>query len=156
MNTEELLKAIEQERQTIWPTDTGKMAPSTVPTDLEQGWLNALTWMERYIKSLPAEQPSEELEREIKLYQLRNPVINHQEKSLNDLVKRVAIYFTQWQKEQILKNSVAVDIWESSFSGECYIHNKAILDDLINRACQQGETVRIAIIKETTNYAERD
>ncbi len=61
-----------------------------------------------------------------------------------------------WQKEQILKNSVAVDIWESSFSGEHYIHNQAILDDLINRACQEGETLRVAIIKETTNYAERD
>jgi len=50
-------------------------------------------------------QPNEDLEREIKLYQLRNPVINHQEKSLNDLVKRVAIYFTQWQKEQTINKA---------------------------------------------------
>lgn len=62
MNKEELLKAIEQKRQEIWPTDTGEMKPATVPNNLESGWINALTWMERYIKSLPAEQQSNSLD----------------------------------------------------------------------------------------------
>ena len=55
MNKEELLKAIEQKQQEVWPTDTGEMAPATVPNNLEQGWLNALTWMEDFINSLPAD-----------------------------------------------------------------------------------------------------
>lgn len=63
MNKEELLKAIEQKRQAIWPTDTGEMKPATVPNNLEQGWLNALTWMERHIKSLPYEQQSSSLDK---------------------------------------------------------------------------------------------
>ena len=63
MNKEELLKAIEQKRQAIWPTDTGEMAPATVPNNLEQGWLNALAWMKRYINSLPAEKQSNSLDK---------------------------------------------------------------------------------------------
>lgn len=62
MNKEELLKAIEQKRQAIWPTDTGEMKPATVPNNLESGWLNALTWMMGYINSLPAEQQSDSLD----------------------------------------------------------------------------------------------
>ena len=40
------------------------------------------------------------LETEIRLYQLRNPIINHQENSLNDYMRRVATYFSEWQKKQ--------------------------------------------------------
>ena len=60
---EKILKAINQKQQEIWPTDTGEMAPATVPFAVEQGWLNALKWMEDFINSLPAEQPSKDLEK---------------------------------------------------------------------------------------------
>ncbi len=63
MDKEELLKAIEQKRQAIRPTDTGEMKTGTVPNKiyyLEQGWLNALKWMEDLINSLPTE-PNEDL-----------------------------------------------------------------------------------------------
>ena len=63
MNKEELLKAIEQKRQAIRPTDTGEMKTGTVPNKiyyLKQGWLNALKWMEDLIDSIPLEVAEKE------------------------------------------------------------------------------------------------
>lgn len=73
-------------------------------SDYQHGYDEFYTQIKTFINSLPAE-PSEDLEKEIKLYQLRNPFINHQEKSLNDLIKRIAIYFAQWQKEQVIEKA---------------------------------------------------
>ena len=113
MNKEELLKAIEQKRQAIWPTDTGEMAPANVPNNLEQGWLNALVWIERYIKSLPAEQPSEELEEAANKYADDNPslCLENDGGIYEDFAapRRNFIAGAQWQKEQMLKSAIKID-----------------------------------------------
>ena len=100
MNKEELLKAIEQKRQAIWPTDTGEMAPATVPTDLEQGWLNALKWMENLINSLPAEHTSEELEYLATSLEETIGTSPHSRETIISYLQQAA----QWQKEQMMKN----------------------------------------------------
>lgn len=148
MNTEELLKAIEQERQAIWPTDTGKTAPPTVPTDLEQGWLNALTWMERYIKSLPAEQPSEDLEEAAQNHAKEMYGENYMDfVYTQDAAFKAMSNFkfgAQWQKEQLMKNAV-----ETKVKG-C-IDGKGIFIDTeipIGIDVNEDDKVKIIIIKE--------
>lgn len=47
---------IERQREEIRPTDTGEMKVVGTPTQLEQGWLNALSWMEKVLDTLQ-EQP---------------------------------------------------------------------------------------------------
>lgn len=119
MNKEELLKAIEQKRQAILPTDTGEMAPANVPNNLEQGWLNALKWMEDLINSLPAEQPSEDLDIDEELKRFFE--INNLFVDANDLqtvrhcngspvdkryyFEDIARHFAQLQKHQTIKKA---------------------------------------------------
>ena len=100
MNKEELLKAIEQKRQAIWPTDTGKMDPATVPNNLEQGWLNALRWMENFINTLTTEQPSEDLEKEID--RVIKEVVTPE--TLRDYIMGF-IAGAQWQKNQTINKA---------------------------------------------------
>ena len=53
----ETIKAeIERQRKEIRPTDTGEMKVVGTPTQLEQGWLNALSWMEKILDTIQ-EQP---------------------------------------------------------------------------------------------------
>ena len=59
---EQIKDAIRQKQQEVWPTDTGEMKPATVPNNLEQGWLNALSWMEKFINSIAPEQQSNSLD----------------------------------------------------------------------------------------------
>ena len=152
MNKEELLKAIEQKRQAIWPTDTGEMAPATVPNNLEQGWLNALKWMEGFIKSLPSEQPSKELEVEINLeYKSNNALMM----PIGDFRKLIH-HFTDWQKEQMMKGfcfetrvyqDCDVDSIESPFQTWLELEQNEITA-LPNIGLKEGDKVKILIIKE--------
>lgn len=117
---ERILKAIKQKQQDVWPTDTGKMAPASVPNNLEQGWLNALTWMEKYINSLPAEQPGEELEEAFDEV-LPNPnwyISNDGEDAYN--VKQMEEMFcagAQWQNQQMMKSAIDAKIVNDEMSG---------------------------------------
>lgn len=114
-----LLKAIEQKRQEIRPTDTGEMKSATVPNNLEQGWLNALTWMERCIKSLPAEQPSEELEEEIKRkYESYNTLMM----PIKDFRKLIH-HFAQWQKNQTINKACE---WLQKHMNDYIVHGRDI------------------------------
>ena len=84
--------------------------PETIPQpqrrkEIQCARLGVLIGLEEFINSLPAEQSSRELESEIKLYLLRNPVVNHSETSLNELIKRAAVYFANWQKEQTINKA---------------------------------------------------
>lgn len=60
-----LVAEIEKQRQLIFPQNTGEMKVSDVPKQLEQGWLNALSWMKKTIDTLEAKEV--DLEEEIKL-----------------------------------------------------------------------------------------
>lgn len=137
MNKEELLKAIEQKRQAIWPTYTGEMAPATVPTDLEQGWLNALKWMENLINSLPAGQPNNDVEEEINDYFEKHLEICNdntlkcggEEFDMYDLLN-VIDYFTTWQKNQTINKACE---WLQKHMNDYIVHGRDIdflYDDL--------------------------
>ena len=143
MNKEELLKAIEQKRQEIWSTDTGKMAPAAVPNNLEQGWLNALAWMERHINSLPPdEQPSDDLEDEIYNY-WRNELTTEDIVTISkdDFIFH-ATHFAQWQKEQMMKSAIEVKInRDTLYNLKPIIHEK--YQDL-----RIGDKVKVIIVKE--------
>lgn len=61
-----LKSKIEERRQLIWPKNTGRMDIVDVPKPLEQGWLNALKWVDNLIEGL--DKPDEE---QFKQYVLR-------------------------------------------------------------------------------------
>ena len=113
-----------------------------------RGYDFAIDTIEEFINSLSAEQQNDDLDGEIKLYQLRNPVINHNERSLNELIKRVATYFANWQKEQLMKSVI----------DGCYIsRNKYTKKNVLNafdvkcdtiQKFRDGDKVKILVIKE--------
>lgn len=161
MNKEELLKAIEQKRQEIWPTDTHEMAPATVPNNLEQGWLNALTWMEKYINSLPTEQPSEELVdaarnirdtlylKEGKRDEYGNPYF------LQDTLLKAFIAGADWQKEQMMKGfcyetkvyrDEEGDGIDTPIESWLALENNEITN-LPNIGLKDGDNVKVIIVK---------
>ena len=109
---------------------------------------NVLKELETFINSLPAEQVGKDLEEEIKLYQLRNPVINHNERSLNDLVKRVGTYFANWQKEQLMKSAIdGCYISRNKYTKKNVLNGFDIKCDTIQKF-KDGDKVKIIIIKE--------
>ena len=155
MDKEKLLKAIEQKRQEIWPTDTGEMKPATVPNNLESGWLNALYWMENLINSLPAEQPSEELEEEIKRKYESNNALMMPIKDFRKLI----LHFTNWQKEQMMKGlcyetkvyrDEEGDGIDTPIESWLALENNEITN-LPNIGLKDGDNVKVIIVKEARN-----
>ena len=55
-----LRKEIEKKDYEIFPDNDGKMRIVTTPTELEQGWLNALQWMRKLLDTLPEPQESKD------------------------------------------------------------------------------------------------
>ena len=51
-----LVAEIEKQRQLIFPQNTGEMKVADVPKPLEQGWLNALSWMKKTIDSIEVKE----------------------------------------------------------------------------------------------------
>ena len=141
MNKEELLKAIEQKRQEIWPTDTGEMKPATVPNNLESGWLNALYWMENLINSLPSEQPSEEVNKEIDRF-----IADKVGKTIT--VGQVAHYFAKWQKEQLMKSATnGCYIKRNKYTKQNVLNGLSVTCEAIQKF-RDGDKVKVIIIKE--------
>lgn len=61
MNIIEQLRAeIEGKRREIRPTNTEEMKVVGTPTQLEQGWLNALSWMEKVLDTIQGKQKAVE------------------------------------------------------------------------------------------------
>ena len=58
-----LVAEIEKQKQLIFPKNTGEMKVADVPKPLEQGWLNALSWMKKTIDSLEVKEV--DLEKEL-------------------------------------------------------------------------------------------
>lgn len=64
--------------------------------DYYQGKVDALSDINSFINTLgevQEESVSKDLEKEIKLYKMRNPIIGHREESLNNYMSNVAKYF---------------------------------------------------------------
>ena len=51
-----LVAEIEKQKQLIFPKNTGEMKVADVPKPLEQGWLNALSWMKKTIDTLEVKE----------------------------------------------------------------------------------------------------
>ena len=63
------------------------------PVDSYEGRCKLL-WFEQFLSFLNALKVKEvDLEKEIKLYKMRNPIIGHREESLNNYMSNVAKYF---------------------------------------------------------------
>lgn len=160
---ERILKAIKQKQQDIWPTDTGEMSPVSVPNNLEQGYLNALAWMEKYINSLPAE-PSEDLEKVA--ITLTNEIVG--ELNVSDYTdhsghnahwhsfKEGVIAGANWQKEQMMKGfcyetrvyqDCDGDDVESPFQEWLGLELNEITA-LPNIGLKEGDKVKVIIVKE--------
>lgn len=62
-----LVAEIEKQKQLIFPKNTGEMKVADVPKPLEQGWLNALSWIKKTINTLEVKEVDlEHLEQEVK------------------------------------------------------------------------------------------
>ena len=117
-------------------------------TEYLRGYDFAIDTIEEFINSLSAEQQNDDLDGEIKLYQLRNPVINHNERSLNELIKRVATYFANWQKEQLMKSAIdGCYISRNKYTKKNVLNAFDIKCDTIQKF-RDGDKVKIIIIKE--------
>ena len=57
-----LVAEIEKQNQLIFPKNTGEMKVADVPKPLEQGWLNALSWIKKTIDSLEVKEVDEQKE----------------------------------------------------------------------------------------------
>lgn len=51
-----LVAEIEKQRQLIFPRNTGEMKVADVPKPLEQGWLNALSWIKKTINTIEVKE----------------------------------------------------------------------------------------------------
>ena len=51
-----LVAEIEERRQLIFPKNTGEMKVADVPKPLEQGWINALSWIKKTINTLEVKE----------------------------------------------------------------------------------------------------
>jgi len=56
---DKLVTEIKKQRHLIYPKNTGEMRKCDTPSPLEQGWLNALKWMEGLIDSMQKEAKNE-------------------------------------------------------------------------------------------------
>ena len=153
MNKEELLEAIEQKRQEIWPTDTGEMKPATVPNNFESGWLNALTWMKRYINSLPAEQQSNSLDNFIQSLLETYPTNKNEvpKEALNDYHQGL-ICGARKTYNWILESAIKIDakIVNDEMSG-CVVDCEQGCLVLEPHTYPIGQQLKILIIKEDEN-----
>ena len=55
-----LVAEIAKQKQLIWPSNTGEMQVVSTPSKGEQGWLNALSWMNKTIDTLEVIDPYEQ------------------------------------------------------------------------------------------------
>lgn len=157
MDKEKLLKAIEQKRQEIWPTNTGEMKPATVPNNLESGWLNALHWMENLINSHPVEQrQSEDLEDAATA--LTNEIVG--ELNAGDYTdhsghnahwhsfKEGVVAGADWQKERIMKSAIeGCWIKRNRYTKENVLNGLSVTCDAIQKF-RDGDKVRVLILKD--------
>ena len=99
-----------------------------------------LIGLEDFINSLPAEQPSEELNKEIDRF-----IAENVGKTIT--VGQVAHYFANWQKEQIMKSAIDAKIVNDEMSG-CVVDCKQGCLVLEPHTYEIGQKLKLLIIKE--------
>lgn len=120
-------------------------------TSQEIGAKRILDELSKFINSLPAEQPSEELEKEIEYYLITNRQYagGDEEDSWGDDCIRDAIkHGDQWQKEQMLKSAIdGCYISRNKYTKKNVLNGFDIKCDAIQKF-KDGDKVKIIIIKE--------
>ena len=86
-----LVAEIEERRQLIFPKNTGEMKVADVPKPLEQGWINALSWIKKTINTLEVKEV--DLEKEIEEHAICMPMSEFTHDS-------EAEDFYEWAKEE--------------------------------------------------------
>lgn len=94
--------------------------------------------LEKAIRSLRQEQPSEDLEKEIKRYIPRNQC------PVPDLMEAVARHFAEWQKEQMLKDAVEGEVMMNAL----HPHEPRVTASYPNCPYKFGDKVKIVIVPD--------
>ena len=147
---QKIREEIEKKKQRIWPTNTGEMGVVDTPKQLVQGWLNALTWMEKLIDSLPEEPASKdlELEEEITRYYKSLGIIENAGEiyEWDDMIANIILtarHFAEWQKQQMMKDAIDATILDvDAQTIEFGLWPEKLLD------IKEGDKVKIIVIKE--------
>ena len=115
-------------------------------SDYQHGYDEFYTQIKTFINSLPAEHPSGEFKGEFDDYlvhgDIRNP--NFDGPFGYDDIRKTAIHFANWQKEQLMKNVVETKV-------KSRIDGKGIFIDIdipIGIDVNEDDKVKIIIIKE--------
>lgn len=119
-----------------------------INTDFGRGSLDALNKVLDFINSLPAEQPNEDLEEEIKRKYEGDNALMMPIKDFRELI----LHFTDWQKKQIMKNCL--------YDTEVILHTKQNNTEYLTLANDKlphipisfginvGDKVKVIIVKE--------
>lgn len=103
------------------------------------------TTIEMYIDSLQEEPVSEDLEQAIDNY-LATYWGGEKEKQDRPFLKKMAIHFSNWQKQQMLKDTVEAEVqWHDGF---LLMYDEHEVEDLLLPDIKVGDKVRLAVIKE--------
>lgn len=126
-----------------------------INTDFGRGSLDTLNKVLNFINSLPAEQPSEELEEEIKRkYESDNALMM----PIKDF-RKLILHFTNWQKEQMMKGlcyetkvyrDEEGDGIDTPIESWLALENNEITN-LPNIGLKDGDNVKVIIAKEAPN-----
>ena len=114
-------------------------------TEYLRGYDFAIETLEEFINSLPAEQPREELNKEIDSFLADNVgKINN--------VGQIARHFAQWQKEQMMKNCLydteVMLRTKQNYTEYLTLAKDKLLHIPVSLGLNVGDKVKILIIKE--------
>lgn len=94
-----------------------------------------------FINSLPAEQPSEEVNKEIDRF-----IADKVGKTIT--VGQVAHYFAKWQKEQLMKSAInGCYIKRNKYTKENVLNGLSVTCEVIQKF-KDGDKVKVIIVKE--------
>lgn len=123
-----------------------KWKPKAIPSGMRQRDVinirkSVLLTLKEFINSLPAEQPSEDLEEAANLY------ANKQGLELKPFARRFFIAGAQWQKEQMMKSAIDAVVVNDETSG-CVVDCEQGCLVLEPHTYPMGQKLKILIIKE--------
>lgn len=160
---EQIKAEIEKQRQLIWPRNTGEMRVVDVPKPFEQGWLNALKWMENLINSLPQEPVGEELEAAAEMYyqqEIEDTKCHHAAyltyaQGYEDALLRTKDTFksgANWQKEKMMKDAKEGIVTDKGdfikFMDGTWVDLDPTVGNTPAFSLKEGQNVKLIVIKE--------
>jgi len=103
------MKYIDAEKLYEYLEQVGTCYPRYIDNIVDNAVSNVIDGIKTFVTSLQQEQPSEDLEEEIEgMYNaiFGTDIINRKEMVYQETFRQIALYFVNWQKEQMMKDAV--------------------------------------------------